>query len=73
MTRYGDILRDASTSAPWEARSVNGALHDRVDWFAVEEIGFPFPIARLSDDDPVRKEADAKGSWGYFELAGQSA
>lgn len=73
MTRYGDILRDASTSAPWEARSVNGVLHDRVDWFAVEEIGFPFPIARLSDDDPVRKEADAKGSWGYFELAGQSA
>lgn len=73
MTRYGDILRDASTSAPWEARSVNGALHDRVDWFAVEEIGFPFPIARLSDDDPVRKEADAKGSWGYFELTGQPA
>lgn len=73
MARYDDILRDALASAPWEARSVNGALHDRVDWFAVEEIGFPFAITRLSDDDPIRKEADSKGSWGYFELAGQHA
>lgn len=73
MARYDDILRDALTSAPWEARSVNGAQHDRVDWFAVGEEGFPFPLERYSEKNPDRREAEAQGMWGYFELAGQPA
>lgn len=73
MARYDDILRDAAASAPWEARSVNGAQHDRVDWFAAAKEGFPFPITRLSDEDPVRENAEEQGAWGYFEVSGQVA
>lgn len=73
MERYEDILKAALTSAPWEARSVNGAQHDHVDWFAAGAEGFPFAVVRVSDEDPIRKDADRQGDWESFEFTGQSA
>lgn len=66
MASFDDILHEA----PWEARSVNGPLHDRVDWLAAGEEGFPLAVKRLSVDDQEKSSSDAQGMWGYFELGG---
>lgn len=78
MQPYDDILRNAIESAPWEVRSINGAHHDRVDW-RVDTERFPLPITRIlpeSDNDAKKLSSRAhderKGSWGRFELPGES-